>query len=142
MFNKVPKIKSKDFDKSIKNFVKKRAVPAICVQADISCENWPSWPEMFEPDESIWTDNLLELANKHTLRYLQKQYKKGYWHSSLKCPIWWDEPGKVVQGMPEYVELKFDFTKLENGRPVLEFKLFMKRCQCRKKRIAKMTILL
>jgi hypothetical protein len=125
------------FSKSLKRFVDKRAISAYIAQADNVCPNWEPWGKCWEPNETAIAYALHESAEKLILRYKMKATRNCKWHSSDKTPVDF-ETKTWVQGMPEYTELKFEFTRNEYGKPVLEYKLFLKRYHCRKKRLTMM----
>ena len=135
-----PKIKVKSFEKSFERFVRLRAVPAVAEQVDYRNEHWPVWHQEFEVNEDKLYHGLMVVVDRMVLTYKQKQEKTKNWYSSRKIIQPWPDYVDIKQGMPIYLQLTFAFTKLDNGRPVLQFKMHMKRHHCRKRRIALMTI--
>ncbi|MCK9574847.1 MAG: hypothetical protein WC979_02670 [Candidatus Pacearchaeota archaeon] len=141
---KKPKISIKSFAKAIGNFCEKRCMSAICEQADYHDEQWPQSPSEWEPNELTFKLLLYGAADTLIRRYSLKALHDGDMHSSVYIPICNAEHMK--RGYPEFLQLKYHFNKkgvnVPPGREVLEFKLFIKRNNCEKKRITMLQILL
>lgn len=132
------RISFRHFERSLQSFVIKRATTQYCAQADINSDAWEQWPVCFEPDEVGTEDALLKLSKLLIARYKKSPFKN---KSNVVIPIYWDIDD-LYKGMPETLYLQYFFSKNEENQEYLEFKLFLKRNQCRKKRIARMKILL
>lgn len=137
---KKTKIKVKNFEKSFERFVRLRAVPSVIKEIDNRYEGWPVWDYEFEVKENKLYDGLMIVVDRMIKTYKQKQYKSNDWHSSRKIFQNWSEHVNIKQGMPDYLQLTFLFTKLDDGKSTLQFKLHIKRIHCKKKRIALMII--
>lgn len=138
-----PRIKIKSFEKSFERFIRIRCLPAVANEADVNCEYWPIPGFPFEYDETKIHESLTAIAAVLTEKFKRNCYRMREWKSSNKTYIEYPEGTVLKTGMPHYLQLTFSFTKhAVYARPVLHFKLFIKRYNVRKRRITMLEILL